>query len=90
MKGMALMVLQSLLIISSAPSSIDFSMMSSSLLPGAKKIAPQCLKRKETQPSVPKLPPCLDSACLTSATASCLLSVKQSIMIAAPLMPYPS
>ena len=58
-----------------------------SSVPGAKKMRPQCLNKKATDPSVPKLPPCLVSACLTSATALCLLSVKQSIIMAAPPIP---
>ena len=43
-----------------------------------------------TQPDVPKLPPHLSNACLTSAAVLFLLSVFASTITATPLGPYPS
>jgi hypothetical protein len=77
----------SLLTTSSAPASIAASINAASSVPGAKIICPQWVNRKATLPSVPRLPPCLAKAWRTSATVRVLLSVRQSTITAAPLMP---
>ena len=56
----------------------------SSLAPGANTNWPQCLNRKATEPSAPRLPPCLVKAWRTSATVRVRLSVRQSTITAAP------
>ena len=58
-----------------------------SSVPGANTIWPQCLNRNATEPSVPRLPPYFENACRTSATVRVRLSVMQSTITAAPLMP---
>mgnify|MGYP002651274878 CR=1 FL=1 len=69
---------------SSAPASRATSMTLSSLTPGANRNWPTCLNWKATEPSVPRLPPCLLKAWRTSATVRTRLSVMQSTMTAAP------
>ena len=49
-------------ITSSAPASSAASITLSSLVPGANTSCPQCLNWKATEPSVPRLPPCLLNA----------------------------
>ena len=77
----------SLVTTSSAPASIAASISLFSSVPGANTIWPQCLNRNATEPSVPRLPPYLENACRTSATVRVRLSVMQSTITAAPLMP---
>src|SRR4029079_7738212 len=74
-------------ITSSAPASIAASISASSSTPGANTTWPQCRNRYATEPSVPRLPPYFENAWRTSATVRVRLSVMQSTITAAPLMP---
>ena len=53
-------------------------------------ITPFLLNKYETHPLVPKFPPALSNACLTSAAVLFLLSVLASTITATPFVPYPS
>ena len=56
-----------------------------------KDVIAKCKANKyDTQPDVPKFPPALSNACLTSAAVLFLLSVLASTITATPLVPYPS
>ena len=84
---MTSMLPSSLSITSSAPASSAASISAFSSVPGANTSWPQCLNRKATEPSVPRLPPYFVNACRTSATVRVRLSVMQSTITAAPPMP---
>ena len=53
-------------------------------------ITPFLSNKYETQPVVPRFPPALSKACLTSAAVLFLLSVLASTITATPFVPYPS
>src|SRR6478736_3447630 len=58
------------------------SVSASSSTPAAKDSTPSFLNMKDTEPSVPRLPPNLPKAWRTSATVRTLLSVRQSTIAA--------
>ena len=69
---------------SSAPASIATSVIFSSSEPAWNHSTPRLANMKDTEPSVPRLPPNLPNAWRTSATVRTLLSVRQSTITATP------